>query len=197
MIWWCQRNRITRSGARITCGRLWKLTSGSRRRPRARIFCVVFGGLKASTVPGAVPPGRGRRAGGCFDARAVPVRPPSRQGLSLRGTREPLRLWFQAMWYFTNQKHGVSALGLQRILGLGSYQTAWAWAPPLRRRLSSQPHPLHQEYGERGGTCPYGRVGRLPSPFASRLSASPHESTRYAPACSRGDAGDGGFCPQL
>ena len=26
----------------------------------------------------------------------------------------------------TNQKHGVSALGLQRILGLGSYQTAWA-----------------------------------------------------------------------
>ena len=23
------------------------------------------------------------------------------------------------------QKHGVSALGLQRILGLGSYQTAW------------------------------------------------------------------------
>ena len=32
----------------------------------------------------------------------------------------------QAMWYVTNQKHGV-ALGLQRILGLGSYQTAWAW----------------------------------------------------------------------
>ena len=31
------------------------------------------------------------------------------------------------MWYVTNQKHGVSALGLQRILGLGSYQTAWAW----------------------------------------------------------------------
>ena len=37
------------------------------------------------------------------------------------GTRKPLRLWFQAMWYVTNQKHGVSALGLQRILGLGSY----------------------------------------------------------------------------
>ena len=27
------------------------------------------------------------------------------------------------MWYVTNQKHGVSALGLQRILGLGN----WAW----------------------------------------------------------------------
>ena len=42
---------------------------------------------------------------------------------------------FQAMWYVTNQKHGVSALGLQRILGLGSYQTAWAWLHKLRRAM--------------------------------------------------------------
>ena len=40
-------------------------------------------------------------------------------GTIFQGTRKPLRLWFQAMWYVTNQKHGVSALGLQRILGLG------------------------------------------------------------------------------
>ena len=39
------------------------------------------------------------------------------------------------MWYVTNQKHGVSALGLQRILGLGSYQTAWAWLHKLRRAM--------------------------------------------------------------
>ena len=56
-------------------------------------------------------------------------------GDDLRGTRKPLRLWFQAMWYVTNQKHGVSALGLQRILGLGSYQTAWAWLHKLRRAM--------------------------------------------------------------
>jgi transposase-like protein len=41
-------------------------------------------------------------------------------------TRTPLRLWFAAAWQMTSQKHGVSALGLQRSLGLGSYQTAWA-----------------------------------------------------------------------
>ena len=35
------------------------------------------------------------------------------------------RVWFAAIWYITNQKHGVSALGLQRVLGLGSYETAW------------------------------------------------------------------------
>lgn len=39
------------------------------------------------------------------------------------------------MWYVTSQKHGVSALGLQRVLGLGSYQTAWAWLHKLRRAM--------------------------------------------------------------
>jgi transposase-like protein len=39
------------------------------------------------------------------------------------------------MWYVTNQKHGVSALGLQRALGLGCYQTAWAWLHKLRRAM--------------------------------------------------------------
>ena len=44
-------------------------------------------------------------------------------------------MWFQAIWYLTNQKHGVSALGLQRVLGLGSYQTAWTWLHKLRRAM--------------------------------------------------------------
>jgi hypothetical protein len=44
----------------------------------------------------------------------------------LHRTRTPLRLWFAAAWEMTSQKHGVSALGIQRSLGLGSYQTAWA-----------------------------------------------------------------------
>lgn len=50
-------------------------------------------------------------------------------------THKPLRLWFRAMWYMTSQKHGVSALGLQRVLGLGSYHTAWAWLHKLRRAM--------------------------------------------------------------
>jgi transposase-like protein len=39
------------------------------------------------------------------------------------------------MWFITSQKHGASALGLQRVLGLGSYQTAWAWLHKLRRAM--------------------------------------------------------------
>ena len=46
-----------------------------------------------------------------------------------------LRLWFRAMWWMTNQKSGVSALGLQRTLGLGSYKTAWACLHKLRRAM--------------------------------------------------------------
>ena len=56
-------------------------------------------------------------------------------GTVFQDTRKPLRLWFQAMWYVTNQKQGVNALGLQRLLGLGSYHTAWTWLHKLRRAM--------------------------------------------------------------
>jgi len=50
-------------------------------------------------------------------------------------TRTSLRVWFAAAWYITNQKLGVSALGLQRVLGLNSYQTAWAMLHRFRRAM--------------------------------------------------------------
>jgi transposase-like protein len=39
------------------------------------------------------------------------------------------------MWHVTNQKTGISALGLQRALGLGSYKTAWAMLHKVRRAM--------------------------------------------------------------
>jgi transposase-like protein len=39
------------------------------------------------------------------------------------------------MWFVTSQKNGVSALGLQRVLGFGSYETAWTWLHKLRRAM--------------------------------------------------------------
>ena len=50
-------------------------------------------------------------------------------------TRTSLRSWFAAVWYITNQKQGVTALGLQRVLGMGSYQTAWMMLHRLRRAM--------------------------------------------------------------
>ena len=56
-------------------------------------------------------------------------------GTIFEKTRTPLRMWLAAAWYLTNQKQGVSALGLQRVLGLGSYETAWAMLHRLRRAM--------------------------------------------------------------
>jgi transposase-like protein len=56
-------------------------------------------------------------------------------GTVFQDTHKPLMLWFRAMWYITSQKNGTSALGLQRILGIGSYKTAWTWLHKLRRAM--------------------------------------------------------------
>jgi transposase-like protein len=56
-------------------------------------------------------------------------------GTIFQDTHKPLTLWFRAVWSVTSQKTGASALGMQRVLGLGSYQTAWAWLHKLRRAM--------------------------------------------------------------
>jgi len=56
-------------------------------------------------------------------------------GTIFQDTRKPLRVWFRAMWWVTSQKNGASAMGLQHVLGLGSYQTAWTWLHKLRRAM--------------------------------------------------------------
>ena len=53
-------------------------------------------------------------------------------GTIFQDTRKPLRLWFEAIWYLVNQKNGVSALGLQRMLGFSRYETVWGWLHKLR-----------------------------------------------------------------
>ncbi len=56
-------------------------------------------------------------------------------GTIFQDTRTPLPVWFRAMWWVTTQKNGASALGLQRVLGLKSYETAWTWLHKLRRAM--------------------------------------------------------------
>jgi transposase-like protein len=56
-------------------------------------------------------------------------------GTVFQDTRTPLTVWFRAMWLMTSQKNGISALGLQQVLGWGSYQTAWTCLHKLRRAM--------------------------------------------------------------
>jgi transposase-like protein/Zn ribbon nucleic-acid-binding protein len=56
-------------------------------------------------------------------------------GTIFQDTRKSLRTWFIAIWWITTQKNGASAKGLQQVLGLKSYQTAWAWLHKVRRAM--------------------------------------------------------------
>ena len=56
-------------------------------------------------------------------------------GTVFQDSKVPLTVWFRAMWQITSQKNGISALGVKRVLGLGSYRTAWSMLHKLRRAM--------------------------------------------------------------
>jgi len=75
------------------------------------------------------------RKDGLFEWQGCGHKTSVRAGTIFEGSRKPLVLWFRAIWWVTSQKNGASALGVQRILGFGSYETAWAWLHKLRRAM--------------------------------------------------------------
>ena len=91
-------------------------------------------------------PGRWRLADGCFWCAGCRRRVSVTTGTIFRVTRTPLTVWFEASWRVTSAKNGVSAKTLQRLLGFGSYQTAWtmlhrfrtAMVRPGREQLSGR-----------------------------------------------------------
>jgi len=56
-------------------------------------------------------------------------------GTIFHKSTKPLQIWFQAIWWIVAQKNGVSAKGLMKVLGLGSYKTSWAWLHKFRRLM--------------------------------------------------------------
>jgi hypothetical protein len=83
-----------------------------------------------------------------------------------------LSTWFAAIWLVTSQKNGASAKNLHDMLGLGSYETAWAWLHKLRRAMVRPDRELLSDVvevdesfvggratGKLGGWCRTGFVG--------------------------------------
>lgn len=56
-------------------------------------------------------------------------------GTVLHRTKMPLRLWFWAAYFVATHTPGISALQLQRQLGLRRYETAWTLLQKLRRAM--------------------------------------------------------------
>jgi transposase len=57
-------------------------------------------------------------------------------GTPLEGTRKPFKVWFRAMFEISTHRTGISAKDLQRMMGFGSYKTAWTWLRKLRATLA-------------------------------------------------------------
>jgi len=56
-------------------------------------------------------------------------------GTPLEKTRKPFKVWFRAVFEISSRRNGISAKELQRIMGFGSYKTAWSWLHKLRAAL--------------------------------------------------------------
>lgn len=60
-------------------------------------------------------------------------------GSVMEDTHLPLATWARAFHFMCASKKGVSALQLQRMLGLGSYRTAWFLAHRIREAMRCDP----------------------------------------------------------
>jgi transposase-like protein len=89
-------------------------------------------------------------------------------GTIFHATQTSLQKWFLAIFFVSRHKQGISALQLQRDLGLGSYQTAWTMLHKLRSALGDRSGQLlkgvveadetfvggHRSAGKRGRGAP-------------------------------------------
>jgi len=70
-----------------------------------------------------------------FECRDCHTETTVTNGTIFHKSTKPLMIWFRAIWWTVAQKNGVSAKGLQKILGLGSYRTSWTWLHKFRRLM--------------------------------------------------------------
>jgi hypothetical protein len=56
-------------------------------------------------------------------------------GTIFENTNKPLRQWYRVVHCMLTSKKGVSALEIQRVMGFGSYETAWSMCHKIRTAL--------------------------------------------------------------
>jgi hypothetical protein len=93
-------------------------------------------------------------------------------GTLFQGTRTPLRQWLAAAWHVSTAEEGVSARGLQRALGIGSYETAWTILHRLRRAMVRSGRPRLE------GLAQVGRIALPARPARRRPGRAAPERAR-------------------
>lgn len=56
-------------------------------------------------------------------------------GTLLEKTRKPFKMWFRAVFEISTRRTGISGKDFQRLMGFGSYKTAWSWLHKLRAAM--------------------------------------------------------------
>jgi hypothetical protein len=59
-------------------------------------------------------------------------------GTIFENTNKPLRDWFRVIHMMLTSKKGVSALQIKRVMGFGSYETAWSMCHRVRGGLANE-----------------------------------------------------------
>jgi hypothetical protein len=59
-------------------------------------------------------------------------------GTIFENTNKPLREWFRVIHMMLTSKKGVSALQIQRVMGFGSYRTAWYMCHRIRAGMADE-----------------------------------------------------------
>ena len=75
------------------------------------------------------------RDGTTFECAACDHQTSLTSGTVLEKTRKPLKMWFRAVFEISTRRTGISAKDLQRIMGFGSYETAWTCLHKLRASM--------------------------------------------------------------
>jgi hypothetical protein len=60
-------------------------------------------------------------------------------GTIFENTNKPLRDWYRVVHMMMTSKKGISALQVKRIMGFGSYETAWSMCHKIRTALIENP----------------------------------------------------------
>jgi len=59
-------------------------------------------------------------------------------GTIFENTNYPLLTWFKVIYFMLSSKKGMSALQIQRMLGMGSYRTAWSMCHKIRAAMGQE-----------------------------------------------------------
>jgi len=107
-------------------------------------------------------------------------------GTVFENTNKPLRDWFRVVHLMLTSKKGVSALQIQRMMGFGSYNTAWYMCHRIRAALVEAPEKLggivevdetfvgglakNRHWDKRGGGGGTGGIGSGKTPIVGAVS---------------------------